>query len=458
MNNYNNEILSLLRYSKDNDEIKKQLNSYHESDIADIIPLLNEEEKNRLFKILTKEQLSRIIPYSDSIDDVLKDVNDETIADIVELMDSDDAVDTLQELNEDNREHVLSLMEDDARDDAKLILSYDEKEFGSKMTNNYVVIDSEDSIKQAMRKLISQAKENDNISTIFVKDKENKFYGALDLKDLICADKNDSLKDFITKNYPFVYAKSLIEEYVNDIKNYDESSIPVLNENNEIIGVITANDIVEVVDEELSDDYHKFAAVTSSNDFHEGILKSISKRIPWLVLLLFLGLFVSLIISKFEVVIATIPIMVFFQSLVLDMAGNTGTQSLAVTIRTISDDEIGGKEKIRFILRELSVGVLNGIIIGVISFLVCLLYLSITKSPIKGEYEFSNALLASSIVGFSLIVAMTLSSLVGTLIPMFFKKIKIDPAVASGPLITTVNDIVAVICYYGLTMILFNLI
>lgn len=458
MDNFNEELLALVKSNKSNEEIKEELLNYHESDIADIIELLDENEKLKLFKILGKEELSKILPYTENLDDVLENISDEKVADIVELMDSDDAVDTLQELDEENREHILSLMEEEAREDAKLILSYEEDEIGSKMTTNFVVIDKDDTIKKAMRKLISQAQENDNITTIFVEDEIHKFFGAVDLKDLICAHKDDNLEDFITENYPYLYAKSKIDECINDIKDYSEHTLPVLNENNELIGVITANDVVEVVDEELSEDYHKFAAVTSENDLHEGVFKSMSKRVPWLFLLLFLGIFVSVIISNFDVVIASLPVMVFFQSLVLDMAGNSGTQSLAVTIRALTDDEVKGKEKLKLIFRELRVGTLNGFILGVISFAICLLYLFLTKKPIHETYVFSDCLLASLIVGISLMVAMSLSALMGTLIPIFFKKIHVDPAVASGPLITTINDVVAVVCYYGLTMILFNLI
>ena len=458
MTNFNEELLNLIRSNKNSETIKDELLNYHESDIAAIIPFLNDEEKIYLFKILGKEELSKILPYTDNIEELLENISDEKIADIVELMDSDDAVDTLQELDKDNREHILSLMEEEAREDAELILSYNDDEIGSKMTTNYIIIDKNDSIKQAMRKLIAQAQENDNISTILVEDDNKKFFGAVDLKDLICASKDDSLEDFITKNYPFVYAKNLIEDCLNDIKEYSESTIPVLNYDKELIGVITANDLVEVVDEELTEDFHKFAAVTSQNDIEEGVIKSMSKRVPWLILLLFLGLLVSIVISNFDVVIATLPVMVFFQSLVLDMAGNSGTQSLAVTIRALTSDEINKKERLKLIFREVRVGLLNGMIVGILSFVICLLYLMISKSPIKEVYVFSDALLASFIVGISLLSAMTLSSFVGTLIPMFFKKIGIDPAVASGPLITTINDVVAVICYYGLTMILFSLI
>ncbi len=453
------ELLNLIQSSNDDKRLKEELEKYHESDIAEVIPLLSEEEKNKLFKILDNEVLSEIVAYSDNVEEIFENISDDVAADIVENMDSDDAVDTLQELDEDEREHILSLMEEDAQEDARLILSYEDDEIGSIMTTNYIVIDKNDTIKSAMRKLIKQAEENDNITTIFVIDENNHFYGAVDLKDLICARKEDSLKDLIVENYPHVYAKYKTSEYINSIRSYSENLIPVLDNNNEIIGVITQDDIVEVVDEEMSDDYHKFAAISEDNDLSEGVFVSIKKRIPWLILLVGLGLVVSMLISNFEFIIQTLPVMVFFQSLILDMAGNSGTQSLAVTIRALSDDNITSSEKFKLIFREFRVGFINGLILGVVSFLICLLYLNLTSAVIKGnENNFTDILTASTIVGLSLVVSMSLSSLSGTIIPMLFKKIKIDPAVASGPLITTINDVVAVCCYYGLTYLLFYII
>ena len=173
------------------------------------------------------------------------------------------------------------------------------------------------------------------------------------------------------------------------------------------------------------------------------------KRLPWLIVLLFLGMGVSTVVGAFENVVAVLPIIICFQSLVLDMAGNVGTQSLAVTIRVLMDEDLKGKDKLSLIIKEVKVGFSNGMILGILS-LVCLgLYISFFK-----DYTLVNAFMISGCVGISLLVSMIISSLVGTLVPLFFHKIKVDPAVASGPLITTVNDLVAVVTYYGLSWIL----
>ena len=455
MENYVDVIIALIRSNKRDKDIKEILDTYHKSDIADTIPLLNEKERNKLMFILGKEDFSEVLTYLDNVDEFFENVSYENAADLVELMDADDAVDALQELDEEDRENILSLMEEEARSEAELILSFEEDEIGSKMTTNYITISKTDTIKKAMRSLISQAEENDNISKLVVVDENNKFCGIVDLKDLICARKEHELIDLIVDNYPSIYAKTKIEDCINEIRDYEEDMIPIINEKDEVLGVITSNDIIEVVDEELSEDFHKFASISEDNDISEGVFVSMKKRIPWLTLLVFLGLTVSILISSFEAVIETLPVMVFFQSMILGMAGNSGTQSLAVTVRALSDD-VSSKDKFKLIFRELRVGFMNGFILGIISFVVCLIYLGISRTIIHGEeFIFIDVLIASSIVGLSLLASMTLSSLIGTTIPIIFKKIHIDPAVASGPLITTFNDIIAVICYYGLTILLF---
>lgn len=187
---------------------------------------------------------------------------------------------------------------------------------------------------------------------------------------------------------------------------------------------------------------------TAKTDLEESTMKSIKKRLPWLITLLFLGMIVSLVVGIFENVVAAVPLIICFQSMVLDMAGNVGTQSLAVTIRVLMDD-VTRKDKFILLLKEAKIGLLNGGILGIMAFSLLGIYIHISKG-----YDWMSALLVSSCVGIALILAILVSSIVGTLIPMLFHKIKIDPAVASGPLITTVNDLVAIVTYYGLAYLL----
>lgn len=199
----------------------------------------------------------------------------------------------------------------------------------------------------------------------------------------------------------------------------------------------------------MGDDYAKLAGLTAEEDLNETTIESMKKRLPWLVILLFLGMGGSSVVGIFETVVAVFPIIICFQSLILDMAGNVGTQSLAVTIRVLMDENLTSKQKFTLVSKEMKVGFFNGLFLGIMTFIFIGLYIVVFKNN-----SLTNAFLISGCVGAALIVAMVISSMVGTLIPMFFHKIKIDPAVASGPLITTLNDLVAIITYYGLAWIL----
>lgn len=375
----------------------------------------------------------------------LRDKNLQEAAKVLSLMEVDDAVDVLDEVDDATKKQVVDMLPEDAGNDIQMILSYEEDEMGSRMTTNYIAIRRGIDIRQAMRELVSQAGENDNIGTVYVLDESNKYYGAIDLKDLIVARENDTLESIINTTYPFVTDHEKIEDCIDELVDYAEDSIPVLSDTKELLGVITAQDVVEAVDDEMGEDYAKLAGLTDEEDLRETTKESMKKRLPWLIILLFLGMGVSSVVGAFEAVVAVLPIVMCFQSLILDMAGNVGTQSLAVTIRVLMDENLTGKQKLHLVWKEMKVGFVNGLLLGFLAFVFIGIYIACFK-----HNAWLHAFLISGCVGVSLMVAMVISSLVGTLIPMFFHKIKIDPAVASGPLITTVNDLVAVVTYYGL--------
>ena len=375
----------------------------------------------------------------------LQDKNLQEAAKVLSLMEVDDAVDVLDEVDDATKKQVVDMLPEDAGNDIQMILSYEEDEMGSRMTTNYIAIRRGIDIRQAMRELVSQAGENDNIGTVYVLDEADKYYGAIDLKDLIVARENVALESIINTTYPFVTDHEKIEDCIDELVDYAEDSIPVLSDTKELLGVITAQDVVEAVDDEMGEDYAKLAGLTDEEDLRETTKESMKKRLPWLIILLFLGMGVSSVVGAFEAVVAVLPIVMCFQSLILDMAGNVGTQSLAVTIRVLMDENLTGKQKLHLVWKEMKVGFVNGLLLGSLAFVFIGIYIACFK-----HNAWLHAFLISGCVGVSLMVAMVISSLVGTLIPMFFHKIKIDPAVASGPLITTVNDLVAVVTYYGL--------
>lgn len=445
---YSDEVLKIFRSNLPKEELIEKISDYHMGDIADAFEKMTPEERKSLYPVLGVEMVAEIFSYIEDSEEYIKEINSDKVANLISEMDSDDAVDILEKLSDADRKRIVALLDNDAKQDVSMILSYEDDEIGSEMTTNYIVVKKNLTIKEATHQLITQAGENDNINTIYVVDDKDGFYGAIDLKDLIVAREYQSLDELIIKSYPYVKANEKIVDCIEQLKDYAEDSIPVLDDNKHILGVITAHDIVEVVDEELGEDYAKLGGLTAEEDLNETTLQSTKKRLPWLIILLFLGMGVSSVVGMFETVVAVIPIVICFQSLILDMAGNVGTQSLAVTIRVLMDENLKASDKVKLMFKEVRVGFSNGLLLGTMSFIFVGLYIFLFKGNTLG-YSF----LVSGCVGFSLLASMVISSLVGTLVPMFFSKIKVDPAVASGPLITTINDLVAVVTYYGMVWI-----
>ena len=448
---YRAEILGIVRSNASPGIMRNKLEDYHENDLADVFPDLSVAERRKLCRILNLDMLADIFEYIDEKQaaEYLDEMDVRKAAAILSRMETDAVVDVLRMIPKEKRALLLELMDDEARKDMAVIAAFDDEEIGSRMTTNYIEIRENLTVKQAMTELVSQAAKNDNISTIFMVTADHTFYGAMDLKDLITARQDTRLEDLIVTSYPYVYGHELIDDCIEKLKDYSENSIPILDNDNKLLGVITSQSIVDLVDDEMGEDYAMFAGLTAEEDLKEPLKESMKKRLPWLLVLLALGTVVSSVVGVFEQVVSQLTIIMCFQSLILDMAGNVGTQSLAVTIRVLMDESLTGKQKVELVFKEMRIAFSNGAILGILSFLVLGLYIELFKGK---TWTFAYAV--SGCIGLSLMVAMVISGAVGTLIPLFFKKINIDPAVASGPLITTINDLVAVVAYYGLCGIL----
>ena len=446
--NYAKEILDIIKSNVSPAVLSKRLQDFHENDLAEVLPELSSAERSKLYRIFDLDTLSDILEYTDEETAVtyLEEMNLKKAAAILSRMETNVLSDILQHFDKEKRRLLIELLDDDVRHDVEMINTFDDEEIGSRMTTNCIIINNHLSVKGAMSALVSQAAQNDNISTIFVVNDNQEFYGAIDLKDLIIARQDHPLDELVVTSYPYVYGTALIDDCIEDLKDYSEDSIPVLDNDNRLIGVITSANIVDLVDDEMGEDYAKFAGLTAEEDLQEPLKESMKKRMPWLVILLGLGMIVSSVVGIFEKVVTNLPIIMCFQSLILDMAGNVGTQSLAVTIRVLMDESLTGRQKLELVFKEMRIGLCNGGLLGLMSFVLIGLYIWLFKGK---TLVFAYAV--SACIGCSLLLAMLISSAVGTCIPLFFKKIHIDPAVASGPLITTINDLVAVISYYGMS-------
>lgn len=447
--NYEEELIKIIRSDAPTEEKLERLDDYHENDIASALKFLNPEERRKLYSMLGVDKVSDIFSYIDDPADYIEELEPEIAAKILGNMEADDAVDILEELEDETSNELIELIDDEAMKDIDLIQSYDDDEIGSKMTTNYVSLTLGLTIKQAMKSLVKQAADNDNIATLYVKKEDGTFYGAIDLTDLIVARDYVDLETLVTTSYPYVHDHETVDDCIEELKDYSEDSIPVLDNNMRILGVITSQDLLEVVDEEMGEDYAKLAGLSAEEELEEPLGQSLKKRVPWLLILLMLGMGVSSVISMFEKVIVGLPIIVTFQSVILGMSGNVGTQSLAVTIRVLMDEELGFKERAGFVLKEIRVGLCNGLIVGGISVVFTGIFIFVARGQ-----SLATAFAISGCIGGALALAMLISSFMGTIIPIILDKIGFDPAVASGPLISTINDLVAAVTYYGLAWIM----
>ena len=411
---FSKDILSLIRSSVSPAVLSERLQDFHENDLAEVLRELSTAERSRLYRILESSMLADVFEYLDV----------KKAAAILSKMETDALADVLKQIDKEKRKLLIQLLDEQVRKDIEMIRSFDEDEIGSRMTTNCIVIRENLTVKQAMSELVSQAADNDNISTIFAVTDRGEFYGALDLKDLITARQDHPMEELIVTSYPYVYGTEQIDDCMERLKDYSEDSIPVLDDDNRFLGVITSAGIIDLVDYEMGEDYAKLAGLTAEEDLKEPLFESMKKRMPWLIVLLGLGMVVSSVVGIFEKVVTCLPIIMCFQSLILDMAGNVGTQSLAVTIRVLMDETLTGRQKAELVLKEMRIGLCNGGLLGILSFVLIGLYIFLFKGK---TLVFAYAV--SGCIGLSLLVAMLVSSAVGTCIPLFFKK----SAISSPP-------------------------
>ena len=414
---FSEEIVALIRSDLSPKKMRERIEDYHEKDIALALEELNEEESKRLFRLLPMETLVSVLEYCEDIARHFAPLSMRRKVEALSMMEASTAVELLQQLSKLERDSLTDLLTPELRGEIRLLSSFEEDEIGSRMSTNYIEIPEHSTIKGAMTELIRQAPENDNMSVLYVVDEDGTFCGAIDLKDLIIAREGTDLSDITRESYPYVYAKALIDDCLSSLIDYSEASIPVLDNDNKLIGVVTAQDFMEVIDEELSEDYAKLAGLTAEEDLAEPTIQSVKKRLPWLGILLGLGFVVSAAVGMFESVVAQLPVIMSFQSLILGMAGNVGTQSLAVAIRVLMDQQVDRKHLARLVLKEARVGVFNGLLLGVLSFAAIGGYLCLQGNGVSFAFAVSGCL------GVAMVLAMLASSLSGTVIPIIFKKL-----------------------------------
>lgn len=447
--NYAESILKLI--SSHNPDIKEELLEYHPVEIAEAVVELEPEHFAWLKSLLGYEEMGDIIVHleGDDLNRIFSYFTNEEAARILETMEIDDASALLNEL--ENKTEYLPLINKDKRVVITKHLNYPQESVGAIMNPSFLEVKATDTAKDATKYVMKNAKNFEFINIIYAID-NNQLVGTISLKKLILARADDLISDVMTSSPVKVLVDTEKEEAAEIFRQYDMTALPVVDQHNMMLGIITVDDVMDVITEAATEDYAKFAGVMTSELSHEKdtVWSTFVKRIPWLLILLLINFLLPAITGKYEGVLAVIPILAVFLPLLLGMAGNAGTQSLAITVRLIETKQLKSKKDRLFtFLRELSVGVINGLIVSVVMFLLTGMIMFINQ----GELNQSSWQIAQ-VVSFSVILIMTTSTINGVLVPFIMDTLHIDPAAASGPLITTINDISALIIYFTLATIL----
>ncbi|AIO19552.1 Magnesium transporter MgtE [Candidatus Izimaplasma bacterium HR1] len=449
-NEFVKEIIELIN-TKTKEEIYKQVLEYHPYEVSEALLEMTVEERIKFYRVFKGNDISEIISYLE-IDDALRlfeEMKPRYIVNIIQDLDTDDAVDVMLAFKEEDRAGYLKMMDEEHRENISSLFQHKEDTAGSIMTTEYIEISIKDSVESGMKKLLKQAVDAETINTIYVTDTKNTLVGTLSLREMILARKGQFIKDIMNTRIISVPTSLDQEDVAVIFKDYDFTSLPVVDNLNRMIGIITIDDIIDVIEDEANEDYSRLAAISDVeiDTDNETIWMSVKKRLPWLLVLMILSFFTSTIIAQFESTLAIVPTIALFMPMILGMAGNTGTQSLAVTVRGLNSDEFEDRADIRkHLIREVGTGLLNGLIIGAILFFVTYGFLLLNGS--------SEAFKITQVVSLSIIVSLTVSTLSGALIPIIINSLKIDPAVASGPFVTMIVDILALSVYFSLATIL----
>jgi magnesium transporter len=445
------EIIEIIANENDLKILREKLQTFHPYDIASILEQVNFEERAKLYAGLNDQELADIFSYLEMEEsaelflelDISKGVN------VLEKMEVDDAVDLLQEINTDEAKNYLSLISSETREDISYLSRQQKASVGSIMTTNYIEIACDSDIKEAMKILVHNADETEVIDPLYVTE-AGRLVGVVDLKTLIIARSPMQVREIMKTNFIYVDMDEEIEDAAGIIRDYGLSALPVLDRG-KLVGIITIDDAIDVIEDEVSYHYGNLAGVTSDIDEEVNIFASLKKRLPWSIGLVILSFLTSTVIGSFEDIIQKTTILIFFQSLILDMVGNIGTQSLAVTIRGLSRGELDNNQELKEnLLREFRISLINSVLLAILTFLVVVIFLFFTN------YQ-GNIWVIGIVLSISMFMALNAAALIGVIIPILFEKIGIDPAVASGPFITTISDIFSVLIYYGLATLLVNL-
>lgn len=410
----------------------------HPSDLLESIGDLNDQQRKELFELLSDEEAALIIQEMDDFDRVslLRLLTKHRASAILKEMATDDAADLLGELSPEEVKELLSLIEEKA-EEIRGLLKYPEDSAGGIMTTDFIALSEDIAVEEAIIRLREVAPEAEIIYYVYVIDSQTKLSGVLSLRDLIAAEDGTFLKEIMYRNVISATAQMDQEEVARLVARYDLLAVPVVDEEQRLLGIITVDDIIDVIEEEATEDIYRLAGtgeVEGVNILEASVISIASKRMPWLLICLAGGLLSGSVIGAFEATLQSIVILAVFIPVIMDMGGNVGTQSSTLFVRGLATGEIDNKDVWRYFSREVKVGFSMGIINGAVIAVAAWFWQGI---PALGL-----------VVGVSMFITITLAALIGTLVPMFFNYYGIDPAISAGPFVTTIKDVTGLLIYF----------
>ncbi|WP_254901704.1 magnesium transporter [Thalassobacillus devorans] len=437
-------MLEILDLVKENNQPKlmELVDDIQPYDLRQIYLQLPEKLKTKFLSLVDEVQLVKLIQELEQPDQLkmLNQLSTSKSVAVLNKMDNDDLAYMLDQFPKERVEYYLSRMQEQESTHVQNIMNYPAETAGRLMTNRFVWISKSASVRETVDKLKSFAAIAETINYLYVIDEDKKLVGVVSYRDLILADMNETMEDLISHRVISVPTGMDQEEVAQVIERYDFLAVPVVDEENHLKGIITVDDVIDVVIQEANEDIEKLSASGKDITFETNSLTASYRRLPWLILLLFIGLVSGSIISTFEETLDAVVALAFFMPLIAGMTGNTGTQSLAIVVRGLVSHDLDKKTVTRLLLREMFVGIIMGVICGVLILVVA--------------YLWQGNMALGAVVGLSLLLTIIIGTLTGTSIPLLLHKFNVDPAVASGPLITTINDILSLFIYFSLARLL----
>lgn len=429
-------------------EIKKILNEMNDYDIAEIFEDLPTTEQLKIFRLLKKDIAADVFSYmeTDTQSKLITLLSEKEAVEIINDMASDDAADLMDEIPANVVSRLLSKVDPEARRDINGLLNYPDDSAGSIMTTEYMDLKEENTIEEAIRKIKKEYDDKETIDICFVTDKSRKLIGTVKLKDLVLNDEEKLIKDIMDDDIMSVNTLMDQEEVASIIQDYDLTSIPVVDTENKLVGIITIDDVIDIIEEEATEDIEKMAAITPTEKpyLKLNVLELYKSRIPWLLLLMISATFTGKIIQHYEAALASYVVLTSFIPMLMDTGGNAGGQSSVTIIRGLSLNDIEYKDTLKVIWKEIRVAALTGITLAIANFAKLLLIDKVTTS-------------VALVVCLTLIVTVIIAKIIGCSLPILAKKIGFDPAVMASPFITTIVDAISLIVYFQIATHLLGL-